>query len=88
MAEILCLATVLPQQGKCSFGYQDLVSSPQKSLQRPKGQEDKTNIQKPSERLSVRNKEEKQAFAKPFGARQCEKTSCQAFIKATHALQI
>lgn len=25
--------------------------------------------------------------AKPFGARQCEKTSCRAIIKATHALQ-
>lgn len=42
MAGILCLATVLPQQGKLSFGYQDLVSSPQTALKRPKRQEDKT----------------------------------------------
>lgn len=88
MAEILCLATVLPQQGKLSFGYQDLVSSPQTALNRPKGQEDKDNIQKPSERLSARNKEGKQAFAKTFETRQDGKTRCRAFIKATHALQI
>ena len=88
MAEILCLATVLPQQGKLSFGYQDLVSGPQMALNRPKGQEDKDNIQKPSERLSARDKEEKQAFAKPFRARQDGKTRCRALINATHALQI
>ena len=39
MAEILCLATVLPQQGKLSFGYQDLISGPQKDLRCPKGHE-------------------------------------------------
>ena len=40
-----------------------------------------------SERLSARDKEEKQAFEKPFKARQDGKTRCRAFIKATHALQ-
>lgn len=72
MAEILCLATAFPQQGKLSFGYQDLVSGPQTALKRPKGQEDKDNIQKPSERLSGCNKAGKQAL--------------RAFCKAIRAL--
>ena len=38
-------------------------------------------------RKDMRSRITRKQSEKPFGARQCEKTSCWAFIKATHALQ-